>query len=214
MRVCANIDCSFIRAGRRAAKFDDAAPTCTHCGQALSAPFAAEATAMAPTRTKELRGVPLESLGLAIGHWVPVKVGERITFRVGIGAIIIVGLIALGAFMATQPIVGAVMFVAAVVGAVWIAVSNPAAQVRLYDRGFELERGSQKVGIAFAKLESAKLYTTEHLANGIRIGWEYRLELAWDLGRVTLNSVEGRGAAEPSRPFYELAQHVVRTCSQ
>src|SRR5262249_39039676 len=140
--------------------------------------------------TKALRGVPLESLGLAIGHWIPVEVGGQVGSRMGLVAATIVGMIGFGALIAGQAAIGAILVVAAAVGGLWLHVAKPAATVRLYDRGFELEHGSQQVAIAFAKLVSATLHTTEYTRYGVRVRWGHRLELTWDLGQLTLTGEE------------------------
>jgi hypothetical protein len=211
VRACKNIECPFIRSNRKAARFDDEAMTCTHCGGPLSAAFVPEG-AGARSRTtnpRELGGVPVDSLGLCIGPWCSVAGGRGGAGFALTGAAVaaVVGIVMLAA---RQPVAGTVLVVGGAGIAMWCAIVFRPQAVRLYDRGFEYQRGSMSIGIAYANLRDASLTITEVRHRGIRIGWEASLAVAWDVGALRLSGVTHGAGPEPEGPFYDFAVVVVR----
>jgi hypothetical protein len=216
MRVCENINCSFIRAGRKAARFEDAVAACSHCGKPLSVAFVEGASVPASAPTLELTGVPLDSVGVCTGPWIAVEAAPG--GRIAIGVAMVIGLLGIsiiaGGHDSTAAVFGLPLVVAAMAVGVWVAARNPSGSVRLYEHGFEIERGSQNIAIAFGNIRSATLTTIEWKRYGIRTHWTHRLDLDLDVGALSLDGVEPRENASPQGDFYAFAQHVVRTNQQ
>jgi len=212
VRACKNIECPFIRSSRKAARFDDEVMTCTHCGGPLSAAFVPEArgtTTASRTNARELRGVSGDPLGLCIGSWCSVGSGRGGAAAALTGAAL-AGFVGIAMLAAGQPVIGTVLVIGAAGIAMWCAIVYRPAAVRLYDHGFEYQRGSVAIGIAYAKLRDARLTITELRHRGIRIGWQLSLAVEWDLGAVTLAARAEGAKPEPEGPFYDFAVAVIR----
>lgn len=205
MRACQNLECPFIRSGRKAARFDDDVWTCTHCGKPLSAPFAPDVRRGPPP--KELRGVPVDSLGICVGGWCTVQ-RQHVGRAVGVVATMALGAIGL-VMLAASPVAGAVFLVGAAGGGMWLAIGYRPAAVRLYERGFEYERGSVHIGIAFAALRTAALTETKVRVRGVHVGWQLRLDLEWDVGALVLVGNAPGATPTPEGPFHDFAMQVV-----